>query len=459
MEITCEGLPEGLILDSASGIVTGRIMHACSLRLQVSARNAQGATSRILRLEIGSRHTLTPPMGWNSWNCWGGAVDHGKVLDAAKALIEGGLADFGWNYVNIDDGWQGTRDTATKAIRPNRKFPDMKGLAGSIHGLGLRFGLYSSPWCGTYEGHIGSSCDSADGSYDWIVRGDCNESFRIGSGDHNDWDRKRRIHYRKGAYSFLKADVESWVDWGIDYLKYDWKPIDAESTREVSELLAASGRDVVLSLSNKAPYWGAATWAKYANCWRTTADIQDTWTSIKTIGFNQDRWAPWNGPGHWNDPDMLVVGRVGWGPSVRPTRLSREEQCTHMALWCLLSAPLLVGCDLRALDGFTTKLLTNEEVLAVNQDEKGAQAVRIFSDDRTHILAKPLECGAVAIGFFNLSEADAELSLDWDDLHIEGARLIRDLWSRSDEGVCTGGFRCVLPPHGCKLITLQVPTC
>jgi alpha-galactosidase len=396
-------------------------------------------------------------MGWNSWNCWGGAVDHGKVLDAARALIDTGLADFGWNYVNIDDGWQGTRATPTKAIGPNSKFPDMKGLAADIHALGLRFGLYSSPWCGTYEGHIGSSCDSADGRYDWIERGDCNDVYRIGSSDHADWDRKRRTNYRKGAVSFVRADVASWVDWGIDYLKYDWKPIDADSTREVSELLAASGRDVVLSLSNKAPYWGAATWAKLANCWRTTADIQDTWASIKAIGFNQDRWAPWNGPGHWNDPDMLVIGRVGWGPSVRPTRLSQEEQCTHVSLWCLLSAPLLLGCDLRALDAFTRKLLTNDEVLAVNQDEKGVQAVRIHSDDGTQILAKPLGNGALAIGFFNTSEADAELSLDWDDLHIEGARLVRDLWSRSDEGLFSCVYRCVLPPHGCKLVTLSLP--
>lgn len=457
MQFSAERLPPGVTLHGRTGALEGSVPFPGSYAIVIRATNAHGTATRALRLEVGERHTLTPPMGWNSWNCWGGAVSEEKILAAAQAMVTFGLQQLGWNTVNIDDGWQGVRGGPLHAIQPNRKFRDMGGLARKIHELGLRFGIYSTPWVGTYEGHIGSAARSADGKYAWIEEGDHNEFMRIGRGDREDWDRKRRTNYAHGTHSFVKADVAQWAQWGVDFLKYDWKPNDVEHTREIAEQLAACDRDIVLSLSNKAPFAQVAEWQRYANCWRTTADIQDTWESVAAIGFNQDRWAAFAGPGHWNDPDMLVVGRVGWGPTVKPTRLTPEEQCTHLGLWCLLSAPLLLGCDLGNLDEFTLRLLTNDEVLAIDQDPLGAQAVRVGGDKHTITMAKPLADGSLAAGLFNLGEAPAVVTLDWDDLHIEGPRRVRDLWSRTDEGLAETTLTAKLPAHGMKLVRLVDP--
>ncbi|KAF0096036.1 MAG: alpha-galactosidase [Puniceicoccaceae bacterium 5H] len=451
-------LPTGLSLDPATGRLTGAVNTPGSYAVGLRVSNQHGTTTGKLTIEVGERHTLTPPMGWNSWNCWGGAVSEDRVLRAAEAIVELGLDRYGWSYVNVDDGWQGERGSELNSIQPNQKFPDMAGLGQKIHDLGLKFGIYSTPWCGTYEGHIGSYCDAADGTYEWIKTGDCNAFYRISREDGEAWDRKRQLNWRHGRHSFVEKDVAQWISWGVDYLKYDWKPNDVEHTREIAELLAASERDVVLSLSNKAPYWDAPHWSRYANCWRTTADIEDTWQSVKEIGFNQDRWSSFAGPGHWNDPDMLVIGSVGWGDSVRPTRLTREEQCTHFGLWCLLSAPLLLGCDLLELDAFTLRLLTNEEVIAINQDALGRQAVRVGGGAETAVLAKPLADGGLAIGLFNLGEQPRPVTLCWDDLLIQGPRSVRDLWSRQDEGVYDLEFAVTLPPHGMKLVRLSKTT-
>ncbi len=458
MRFAAEGLPAGVTLDPRTGAMRGTVSARGTHRILLHATNAAGAVAREFRLEVGDRHTLTPPMGWNSWNCWGGAVAEEKILAAAKAMVDFGLNQHGWSYINIDDGWQGARGGKGNAIQPNQKFPQIAGLARQIHDLGLKFGIYSTPWVGTYEGHIGSYARTADGKYAWIEEGDCNEFMRIGrSGEREEWDRKRRTNYAHGAHSFVKADVAQWAEWGVDFLKYDWKPNDVPHTREIAEELAACNRDIVLSLSNKAPFAQVTEWEKYANCWRTTADIQDTWESVATIGFNQDRWSAYAGPGHWNDPDMLVVGRVGWGPTVKPTRLTPEEQCTHLGLWCLLSAPLLVGCDLANLDEFTLQLLTNDEVIDINQDALGAQAVRVGGGPQAVTMAKPLADGSLAAGLFNLADAPAVVTLDWDDLHLDGPRLVRDLWSRTTEGLANTSLQAVLPPHGMKLVRLFDP--
>jgi alpha-galactosidase len=331
----------------------------------------------------------------------------------------------------------------------------MKRLADAIHDLGLKFGIYSTPWKGTYEGHIGSTCDRVDGVYEWAAAGDCNEYFRIGRSE-SEWQAKRRENYGFGRHSFLKNDVRQWVEWGVDYLKYDWKPIDVPHVKEVYQIMRESGRDIFLSLSNKAPYWQAKEWATYANAWRTTGDIEDTWESVKAIGFSQDRWSWHSGPGHWNDPDMLVLGHVGWGPSARPTRLTAEEQRSHFSLWCLLAAPLLLGCDIARLDPATLALLTNEEVLAIDQDPLGQQGVRVAGDQQHQVIVKLLEDGSLAVGMFNLSDRDERLTLHWDDLLIAGSsRQVRDLWTRSEEGVYTESFAATVPAHGVKLLRLS----
>jgi alpha-galactosidase len=224
-------------------------------------------------------------------------------------MVEKGLDRHGWTYINIDDGWQGARGGAYNAIQPNTKFPDMKALVDEIHAMGLKVGIYSSPWIGTYAAHIGSYSDNPDGVNQWIKDGMHNDHFRYQKPGGNYW-RDRAEMYKHGAYSFVEADVRQWAEWGMDYLKYDWNPNDRYHTAEMHDALLGCDRDIVYSISNKAPYADAPLWMELCNCWRTTSDIRDNWESVSSIGFAHDRWMPFTGPGHWADPDMLVVGMV-----------------------------------------------------------------------------------------------------------------------------------------------------
>ena len=190
------------------------------------------------------------------------------------------------------------------------------------------------------------------------------------------------------------------------------------------------------------------------NLWRTTGDITDTWESMRGIGFAQVDNAPFAGPGHWNDPDMLVVGWVGWGPSLHPTRLTPDEQYTHISLWCLLSAPLLIGCDLTRLDEFTLNLLTNDEVLAVDQDPSGRQAVPEIKAGDIQVWVKELADGSRAVGVFNLGASAAKYAVDLKSLGYAAGAKVRDLWRQKDLGEFTGAFEASVPAHGVVLVKL-----
>ena len=454
MTFSAKDLPAGLKLDAATGSITGLLKDKGEHLVILRAKNARGAAERKFRIVVGDQIALTPPLGWNSWNCWGGAVSQEKVLGSARAMVAKGLRDHGWTYINIDDGWQGVRGGPFHAIQPNSKFPDMKALAEEIHLMGLKFGIYSTPWRGTYEGHIGSSCDNADGTYDWIKAGDHNPFMRIGA-DEKTWNVKRGGNYKYGAVPFFVQDAKQWADWGVDYLKYDWRTVDVEHTDAMRQALAATGRDILYSLSNSAPLKNGADWAKLANAWRTTGDIVDTWKSMSGIGFNQqEKWTEFAGPGHWNDPDMLVVGQVGWGPKLHATRLTADEQYTHLSLWALLSAPLLIGCNLEQMDEFTLGLLTNDEVLDVDQDPLGKQGCRISKEGDLEVFAKPLEDGSWAVGLFNRGESEAPVKVKWADLQRSGKQQVRDLWRQKDLGVFTDGFEAPVPPHGVVLVRI-----
>jgi len=218
--------------------------------------------------------------------------------------------------------------------------------------------------------------------------------------------------------------------------------------------LRDSGRDVVFSLSNSSPFTNAPELSKFANSWRTTGDIRDTWDSVRGKGFSQDKWARFAGPGHWNDPDMLVVGWVGWGKP-HPTRLTPDEQYTHISIWCLLSAPLLLGCDLQKMDVFTLSLLSNDEVLALDQDALGKQATCASVDGQVYIYAKDLEGGSKAVGLFNLGSTNMTTTARWSDLKVSGKRMVRDLWRQQDLGRFDGQFSTAVPPHGVVLLRLD----
>lgn len=442
MTFSVDNLPAGLQVDPETGQLSGSVKEPGRYSLTLRANNAKGASEKKFTIVVGETIALTPPLGWNSWNCWGSRVTADKVLRSARGMVSSGLINHGWSYINIDDAWQGKRGGEFNGIQGNEKFPDMKALCDEIHAMGLKIGIYSTPWTTSYAVYIGSTSENPEGTWEKPTipkKGNVN---------------KKILPWAIGKYSFVANDAKQWAAWGIDYLKYDWNPIELPETREMYEALRSSGRDIILSLSNSTPFQNIPDLSKLANCWRTSGDIRDTWESMNPKGFGVDKWAPYSGPGHWNDPDMLVVGYVGWGEP-HPTKLTPDEQYTHITLWCLVNSPLLLGCDLEKLDVFTLNLLTNDEVLAVNQDSLGRQALKVSQQDNLRIYAKPLEDGSTAVGLFNLGDKDAAVTATWSDLNLSGKRTVRDLWRQKDLGQFEGQFQMTVAPHGAELIKLK----
>lgn len=471
MEFFATNLPGELGLNSANGQISGVLNERGLYSIILRARNRAGAAERELRIVVGDDIALTPPMGWNSFNAWGNRVTQEEVLAAAQALVTTGLRDHGWTYVNIDDGWQGARGGAFNAIQPNKKFPDMKDLSAQIHALGLKFGIYSTPARTTFGWHVGSSADHADGSYDWITNKEHDDVYKYllpefpSFFDRIEWlkpfadraKKKSRSVFTKArrtvGYPFVEEDVHQWSAWDVDYLKYDWLPIDIPHAAAMSEQLRTAGRDIVYSVSNNADFRLAPELSRIANSWRTTVDITDSWKSVSAIGFSQDKWASFNRPGHYNDPDMLVLGHVLWSQPER-SRLTSDEQYTHMSLWCLLSGPLLLGADLDKLDPFTRGLLTNDEVIDIDQDVLCKQAVCVARNGSANVYAKPLEDGSLAVGLFNRGPKNAVVRASWSDLGISGAQIVRDLWRQKDLGKFDRQFEAAVASHGVVLLRI-----
>jgi alpha-galactosidase len=418
--ISASNLPAGLQLDAQSGRITGSLPEKGTYAVTLHAQNARGAAERTLKIVCGDTIALTPPMGWNSWNCFGCDVTEANVRAAADAMVASGLINHGWTYINIDDCWEAGRD-ADGNVLANQKFPDMKALTDYVHSKGLKIGLYSSPGPKTCAGH-------------------------------------------EGSYQHEELDARRYGEWGFDYLKYDWcsyggivpNPDHAGLMKPYQVMRAAldqAPRDILFSLCQYGMgnvwEWGAEVGG---NCWRTTGDIRDTWSSMAGIGFGQAGHEKFAGPGHWNDPDMLVVGYVGWSAKVRPTRLTPNEQYTHISLWCLLCSPLLIGCDMTRLDDFTLNLLTNDEVLDVSQDPLGRQAARIAMNGSLEVWAKDLEDGSKAVGLFNRSDDAATITVKWSELGVSGQQSVRDLWRQQNLGKFPAQFQTVMPRHGVALV-------
>ena len=451
MKFSAENLPRGLKLDAKTGRITGTLKSKGEFVVTLRAKNILGATEKKFRIVCGDQIALTPPMGWNSWNCFGHAVSADKVKRAADAMVKSGLINHGWTYINIDDFWENHRDSkdptlqgefrdAKGVIVPNSRFPDMKGLADYVHGRGLKIGLYSSPGPWTCGGCTGS-------------------------------------------FQHEEQDAQTYAKWGFDYFKYDWCSYggiadgkDATDSkipswsegkgksdvevaiypyRLMGKFLREQKRDIVFSLCQYGMSdvwnWGGSV---NGNSWRTTGDITDTWRSMSGIGFKQDKAAPLAKPGNWNDPDMLIVGEVGWGKT-HPTRLTTDEQYTHISLWCLLSAPLLIGCDMEKFDDFTLSLLSNDEVLAIDQDVLGKEAMCAISHGDVRIYKKDLADGGHAIGFFNLGAQPVDLSFnEFATLGLAGKQHVRDLWRQKnlpDVDTLTGTLPLTIPAHGVVL--------
>jgi alpha-galactosidase len=363
----------------------------------------------------------TPPMGWNSWNHFAGKVDDADVRAAADYMVSSGMKAAGYVYVNIDDTWEGQRD-AQGFIHSNSKFPNMKALADYVHSRGLKLGIYSSPGPKTCAGYPGS-------------------------------------------YGHVQQDAQTYAKWGIDYLKYDLcsfipimekeAPHDKQKQlaimqdayRQMHDALAATGRPIVFSLCQYGWMdvwkWGASVGG---NLWRTTGDINDTYARMSDIGFNQLGLAQYAGPGHWNDPDMLEVGNGG---------MSFDEYKTHMSLWAILAAPLLAGNDLSKMSPQTIDILTNRDVIAVDQDPLGKEGSRAFAVGMTEIWTKPLSGGALAAGLFNRDSVPHPVTLELRAIGYPANAKLRDLWAHQDVSARRGRYTVTVPPHGVAMLKVS----
>jgi alpha-galactosidase len=434
MTFAVTGLPAGLRLDPATGIVTGIIAQPGRFPVTVRARNAHGSATRSFTFVAEGTLALTPALGWNSWNAYGRAISDSLARAAAQAMIAKGLADHGFTYINLDDGWarsskemdvlnEGPVRGPDGSIIPNHKFPDMRALGAFIHRKGLKFGIYTGPGPTTCEGLEGS------------------------------WQHELQ-------------DFRTYADWGVDYIKYDWcgysdvlapgetnrqLPVLERPYRVARSALAQVPRDILYSLCQygwgNVWEWGAEPEIA-GNSWRTTGDINDSWESMDAIGFQQVGHSRFAGPGHWNDPDMLVIGKLGWGPELRPSRLTPNEQYVHITLWTLLAAPLLLGNDMAQMDAFDLNLVTNDEVLAVHQDPLGHPADRVAQQDELEVWARPLADGSLAVGLFNRDEMPMKVTAHWSNLGITGRQQVRDLWHQRDLGVFANEFSRIVPRHG-----------
>ncbi|MBD1424163.1 glycoside hydrolase family 27 protein [Sphingobacterium arenae] len=465
MKYTVSDLPDGCEFDAELGVIRGAIEREGQYNLLITAQNKYGKSEKKVTIIVGQHIALTPPMGWNSWNSFACNVTAEDIKSTADQLIKTGLAEYGWTYINIDDCWMKVPDVEhmeakekallepyykanvdfrikTKKVRfneqeligdtrdtggnilSNKDFPDMKLLTDYLHKYGFKAGLYTSPGpltCQRYE----------------------------------------------GSYKHEYADAKQFAEWGFDYLKYDWcgyRAVVSEPSLEevqhpyrlMGQALKDVDRDIVYSLCQygmkEVWKWGASIGG---NVWRTTGDIRDNWESMSRIGFNQAGLESYAGPGHWNDPDMLVVGYVGWSKNLRPTYLSPNEQYTHISLWSLLAAPLLIGCDLTRLDDFTYGLLSNAEVIAVNQDILGKQASRIINENNIQVWAKPLSDGSMAVGVFNLGETPVNYQLSLASLDLPGKHTLRDIWKQEDMGNIETSFSVRINRHGVKLFKIK----
>ncbi len=361
----------------------------------------------------------TPPMGWNSWNHFAHKIDDATVRAQADAMVSSGMRDAGYLYINIDDTWEGDRD-AQGVIQTNSKFPDMKALADYVHGKGLKLGIYSSPGpktCANFE----------------------------------------------GSYGHEEQDARSYANWGIDYLKYDlcglreiMKTADSPEAAhkimvdayiKMRDALRKTGRPIVYSLCQ---YGEDAVWqwgpSVGGNLWRTTGDIEDKYDRMEQIGFRQAGLAKFAGPGHWNDPDMLEIGNGG---------MNAHEYRTHMSLWAILAAPLLAGNDLTTMSPETIALLTNREVIAIDQDRLGKQGDRLRAEGPIEIWTRQLADGSKAVALFNRHPALLDAQFHFRELGFKGAVKVRDIWAAKDLGTLQGIYRARIPAHGVVLLLVS----
>jgi alpha-galactosidase len=438
MQFSAQGLPKGLRLDRNSGQLSGTIGAPGKYPVTFSGRNARGVAKQNFVLVVGETLALTPPMGWNSWYVLENRVTDADMRAAADAMVASGMINHGYSYINIDDCWAmkpGSSDPALGGeprnseghVRSNRRFPDMSALTAYIHSKGLKAGIYTSPGLLTCAGHT-------------------------------------------GAYQHEELDAKQFSVWGYDFLKYDWCSYESvakdHSVAElkkpyarIAPILRTQNRDIVLNLCQygmgKVSEWGG----EFGQCWRTTGDLgasfENIFQSMSEIGFGQNGLERWAGPGRWNDPDYLLLGYISnWRGGTSLTPLTPNEQYTYVSLWCMLASPLFFSGDMTRIDQFTLSLLTNDEVLEINQDPLGKQGFKIAGNGKIEIWKKQMEDGSLAVGLFNRGEKKTSISANWADLGIARKQKVRDLWRQKDLGTFESKFEALVPRHGVVLVRL-----
>jgi alpha-galactosidase len=369
---------------------------------------------------------LTPPMGWNSWNKFGCNVNEVMILQMAEAMVSSGMKDAGYQYIVIDDCWQVGRDSLGNIVADTQRFPSgIKAVANYIHGIDLKFGIYSDAGTLTCAG-------------------------------------------RSGSLGYEYQDARTYAAWEVDYLKYDWcntgDKSAPDSYRLMRDALYKAGRPIVFSICE----WGGRKpwlWAKdIGHLWRTTFDIRDCWDCGEKmlhndiqienyIGFTkildqQVGLESYAGPGHWNDPDMLEVGNGG---------MTISEYRAHFSLWCILAAPLIAGNDLRNMTPEIVEILTNREVIAVNQDSLGIQGSKVRDDGDIEVWAKQLKDGSRAVVLFNRGQAETKITVSWNEIGYPNhlSAKVRDLWLKKDLGKHKGHFTGTVPSHDVVMVNIR----
>jgi len=344
----------------------------------------------------------TPQMGWNSWNHFGCGINEKLIRDTADTIVSTGLKDAGYLYVNLDDCWQRSRDAKNNIVPDPKDFSSgMKALADYVHSKGLLFGLYSD------AGH--KTCAG-----------------------------------RPGSLGFEKQDAQTYASWTVDYLKYDNCNTDGSSPKVrypiMRDALNSTGRRIFYSMCE----WGVedpAVWAPdVGNSWRTTGDIEDKWSSMTGKLDENDKWYKYAGPGSWNDPDMLEIGNGG---------MTTAEYRSHFSLWCLIKSPLLIGCDVTKMSKDTLTILTNYEVIALNQDPLGAQGYKRSSKNNQEVWASALFGHALAVILFNRDGSAHNITANWSDIGISSGITVsaRDLWAHKYAGTFTNSITALVPSH------------
>ncbi|MGY4720395.1 glycoside hydrolase family 27 protein [Naumannella huperziae] len=360
----------------------------------------------------------TPPMGWNSWNqvkCYD--VSEQVVKDAADAIVDSGLREAGYEYVVVDDCWQGGRGADGRLFSDPERFPSgIAALADYVHARGLKFGIYSVP----------GSLTCANTWDNYPVRG-------------------------IGSLGYEQVDADTFAAWGVDYLKYDWCQAERDGIErqaafaEMRDALAATGRPIVYSISE---YGETQPWQwgpDIANLWRTTSDIAPNWSAVSSIIERQAELAPHAGPGGWNDPDMLQIGNGSLTPA---------ENRSHFAMWAMLASPLMLGTDLTALDAETREIVANRSVIAIDQDPLGRQAERIRREAGYDVWRKELSGGRYAVALLNTGGASADLRTTFTELGVTGRYRVTDAWTGQVQGQAGGRIGTSVASHDTALYVL-----